>query len=99
MKKTLITLCLALGLGLMFGACQREVPNIKFENEITETSDFSGVLAAIKDQSKTLAEKLDLIKDAIYKTEGTLSEKLDLIEKAVDRGITTYKEMAQAMIA
>ena len=88
MKRTIL-LCLALSLGILFGSCQRDIPNIEFVNVVSHTSDFSSIIDAINDQSETMAVKLDLVKDAVINSSATLGQKISLIEKAVEKGITT----------
>ena len=97
MKRTIL-LCLALSLGILFGSCQRDIPNIEFVNVVSHTSDFSSIIDAINDQSETMAVKLDLVKDAVINSSATLGQKISLIEKAVEKGITTYEEMAKLLI-
>ncbi|MCF0174932.1 MAG: hypothetical protein HUJ98_11880, partial [Bacteroidaceae bacterium] len=57
MKRIITILCIALGLGMSFISCQREVPNIEFVNVVNHTADFSGIIAAIESQTTTLQQK------------------------------------------
>ena len=49
----------------MFTSCEQDAPEINFSQTDTHISDFSGIIAALNSQTITLADKLQLINDAI----------------------------------
>ena len=100
MKKTIysIIMCLALAASAAFTSCSEDMPNVNYVNVVSNTSDFSKVIEAIKSQTTTLAEKLDLVNQTLADTNTKLADKLKLIEEAVNAGVATYEELAKKLI-
>ena len=63
--KKIFTAIVAIAAMAMFTSCEQDAPEINFSQTDTHTSDFSELIAAINNQTTTLAEKLQLINDAI----------------------------------
>ena len=65
---------------LTFTACENEHPEIS----ITLTSDYSGIIEAINNANKSLADKLALIEQAIKNGQVTSGQSLDLVIEAIN---------------
>ena len=100
MKKTIYSIFMCLGIvasGLL-SSCSEDMPNVNFVNVVSNTSDFRGVIEAIKNQTLTLTQKLDLVSKSLEDTQTTLEQKLLIIEAAVNNGVATYQDLATKLI-
>ena len=91
-------MCLAFAASGMLSSCSEDMPNVNFVNVVTNSADFREVIAAINSQTKTLAQKLDLVNTTLKDTNTTLAQKLELIEAAVNNGVDSYENLAKKLI-
>lgn len=92
MKKNFI-LAAAFAIGAAtFTSCENDAPSINFSQTDTHVTDFTELINAIKNQTLTVAEKLDLINEAIKNQSLTLSQKLDALNTAVAQGFLSESQ-------
>ena len=91
-------MCLAIAASGLLSSCSEDMPNVNFVNVVTNSADFREVIAAINSQTKTLAQKLDLVNTTLKDTNTTLAQKLELIEAAVNNGVDSYENLAKKLI-
>ena len=87
-----ITCILVIGVG----SCTYESPEINFRQ--TTVNDYSKIIEALENQTKTMAEKLALLEAALKDQSMTISMKLELLTKAYEEGVLKYEEMADKTI-
>ena len=91
-------MCLGIVASGLLSSCSEDMPNVNFVNVVSNTSDFRGVIEAIKNQTLTLTQKLDLVSKSLEDTQTTLEQKLLIIEAAVNNGVATYQDLATKLI-
>lgn len=97
MKKFFYILIVLSMMTTMFTACENDAPEINFTQTNNHVSDFSGIINAIKDQTRSLEEKLGLIEDAIKNQTLTFSQKFDVLNTAVENGVLKLNDMVAKM--
>lgn len=78
-------------------SCEQDAPVINFTQTDTHISDYSGIIQALSDQSKSMEEKLSLIETAINNQSMTISEKADVLNAAVENGVFSLNEMTEKL--
>ncbi len=81
MKRLFLTI-VAFGTLIAVNSCTYEAPEIYYEQTIT--NDYTGVVKALQDQTRTLEEKLALLESAMKNQTLSLEQKLDLLKKGLD---------------
>lgn len=98
MKKIIYTFIAIVSMGAMFSSCEKDAMEINFTQTDNHISDYSGIIKAINDQTKSLEAKLALIEAAIDNQTLTVSQKLDILTAAVENGVLTIQQMADKIV-
>lgn len=88
-KKNFILIAAAMLATASFTSCENDAPSINFSQTDTHMTDFTELINAIKDQTLTVAEKLNLINEAINNQALTLGQKMDALKTAMEQGFIT----------
>ena len=82
----------------VFASCEKEAMEINFSQTDNHVSDYSGIIKAINDQTKSLEEKLALVNEAINNQTLTVGQKLDILGAAVNNGVLTLQQMTDRLV-
>ena len=80
-------------------SCEYDSPDIRFQQTTNLTNDYSALVNALLDQTKTVSEKLNLLEKAINNQTFTLEQKIELLTKAYESGVIKYEELIGKTIA
>lgn len=98
MKKVFAALA-ALAMMAAVVSCEYDSPDIRFQQTTNLTNDYSALVNALLDQTKTVSEKLNLLEKAINNQTFTLEQKIELLTKAYESGVIKYEELIGKTIA
>lgn len=98
MKKVFAALA-ALAMMAAVVSCEYDSPDIRFQQTTNLTNDYSALVNALLDQTKTVEEKLNLLEKAINNQTFTLEQKIELLTKAYESGVIKYEELIGKTIA
>lgn len=98
MKKVFAALA-ALAMMAAVVSCEYDSPDIRFQQTTNLTNDYSALVNALLDQTKTVSEKLNLLEKAINNQTFTLEQKIELLTKAYESGVIKYEELIGKAIA